>query len=167
MKVMVSYPKRVGVDALPLHGAGYFWEPIVPALVYNRNGVNDWDELLDLPSLRGDWLTFAGGCFVVVTTTFNAAYTLAGAAPVDSQAEFYPSGNPLLTMNGGVAGLALIPAVSPIWNPPPTPAGLLHFQVIRPTDILGNPTGVLTWNVTLSITGIYYIRSAFQDFVYA
>jgi len=161
--MMLTLPRKIGVDAPVPAGIAYLYEPIVPAQVIIRNGNNEYTEDVPLPTLRPDWATFVS-VQAHITNAINV--NLVGANSQDSTVFFSPS---LLAVNGigpgvGQAGEAWPPVIPYFWDVSGT--GGLYISVARPTDWMGFPTGNLVWSCTITVLGILYIKSGITPFLY-
>lgn len=163
---MLQLPKKLGADTSTGDGGewgGYYYQIIDPPQVGNWNGNNEFSLNWPLPA-PADYATYTR-MFTVLRS--QGSYSLTNSSPVDSSTLVKPSLKPVIDQNG--ANLS----ESYTWNylmydlPPVTVQDWLDIDVSRPLDFFGFPTGILTWNLTVTVYGILWVRGTFDVLFYS
>jgi len=148
-----------------LPGIAYIYEQETPVVDFNRFGVDEYIEYIALPTLRGDWAAF-NRIYALIRTTVNGAVLVGAAATVDSTIQLLPSTVAVLGMGPGAAqaGFAAPQATqrleqTTLFGGLPT----IFVSVARPANFFGFPTGTFTWNITIRLYGLIYIKTAATD----
>lgn len=152
-------PKKLGADVSAGPGGewgGYYYQIFDPVVTDNWAGTNEFSLNWALPVIA-DYADFTR---MVLLLNSSGSYSATGMDPVDSQPTVEPSLQPDIDQTGSGLSSAYTWGYDMYTEEPAQ--NYLPIRIERALDFMGYPTGSMTWNLTVEVYGILWVRGTFD-----